>query len=239
MKYQLCSTCNLKISNANYQKHTARCKGEASYFLKKKHGMYIADPTRKKQIDWKAVQEFYDNNHSTADVCKEFKTNFKKISDASKAGDFIPRSRPETRRLLRKEKFKHSGESIAKIRNSMRLAVIEGRHKAPRPYGTKCIHYKHTSWLGNVEHLQGSWEKRVAEHLDLKQYTWCKPRTSFTYTWNNNLHEYFPDFYIEELDAYIEVKGYKQDRDVAKWSQFPHKLIIIDKTNLNNLDQVI
>lgn len=37
------------------------------------------------------------------------------------------------------------------------------------------------------------------------------------------------------LNAYIEVKGYQQDRDDAKWSQFKNELIIIDSAVINNL----
>ena len=34
-------------------------------------------------------------------------------------------------------------------------------------------------------------------------------------------------------DPYVEVKGYETDRDKAKWNQFPKKLLIIKKNEIN------
>lgn len=66
-------------------------------------------------------------------------------------------------------------------------------------------------------------------------YQWCKEKyhvirneEAFPYFWRGE-RSYFPDFFIEELNLYVEVKGYKTDRDEAKWSQFPHRLKVVDK----------
>lgn len=89
-----------------------------------------------------------------------------------------------------------------------------------------------------IEHdgikFQGQWE------LDF--YKWAKeqglapkrPDTGFPYNWNGQ-RTYFPDFYIDKLDAYIEVKGYETDRDRAKWSQFPKRLVIIKEQQIKEI----
>lgn len=46
---------------------------------------------------------------------------------------------------------------------------------------------------------------------------------------------YFPDFYLPNLDLYIEVKGYERERDLAKWSQFPEKLIVLKKQEIEEI----
>jgi hypothetical protein len=82
--------------------------------------------------------------------------------------------------------------------------------------------------------FQGNWE--------LEFYKWAKannltPRRvieGFKYSWKGE-RTYFPDFYIESKDLYIEVKGYKTDRDAAKWKQFPKKLLIVDKTAIDKI----
>ena len=82
--------------------------------------------------------------------------------------------------------------------------------------------------------LQGQWE------VDF--YLWAKeaglnpkrPDTAFRYEWNGE-HWYYPDFYIESLDLYVEVKGYEIERDRAKWRDFPKKLIIIKKAEINQI----
>jgi hypothetical protein len=84
--------------------------------------------------------------------------------------------------------------------------------------------------------LQGQWE------VDF--YNWAKnqglepkrPAESFTYEWNGT-RSYFPDFYIESLDMYVEVKGYETDRDRAKWLTFPKKLRIIKEEEIKQIRQ--
>ncbi len=59
---------------------------------------------------------------------------------------------------------------------------------------------------------------------------------NFQYYWNESYHRYFPDFKLIDYDnVFIEVKGYERDRDKAKWEQFPHKLIIIKKEEIEKL----
>lgn len=82
--------------------------------------------------------------------------------------------------------------------------------------------------------FQGQWE------LDF--YRWAKdqdldpkrPNRSFRYVWNGE-RWYHPDFYLPKLDTYVEVKGYETDRDRAKWSQFPKRLIIIKAQQIKEI----
>lgn len=82
--------------------------------------------------------------------------------------------------------------------------------------------------------LQGKWE------LDF--YIWCEQHQiecircteSFDYVWNGN-RKYFPDFYLPLIDSYVEVKGYKTERDIAKWEQFPKKLLIVQEQEMRDI----
>ena len=69
--------------------------------------------------------------------------------------------------------------------------------------------------------LHCAWELEFAKFLDAKgiNYTRCKER--FPYLFDNKTHYYTPDFYIVDYDIFIEIKGYKTEKDVCKWSQFP------------------
>jgi len=86
--------------------------------------------------------------------------------------------------------------------------------------------------------FQGQWE------LDF--YKWAKeqgldpqrPNTGFPYHWNGD-RTYFPDFYIHSMNAYVEVKGYETDRDRAKWSQFPKRLIIIKAQQIKEIRNAV
>lgn len=82
--------------------------------------------------------------------------------------------------------------------------------------------------------FQGSWE--------LEFYKWAKAANlnptrcteGFSYSWQGK-RTYYPDFYIESKDLYVEVKGYKTDRDDAKWAQFPKKLLVVDRKAIDNI----
>ena len=53
--------------------------------------------------------------------------------------------------------------------------------------------------------------------------------------WKGKFHLYFPDFFLIDKNEYVEVKGYKTDRDEAKWSQVSN-LVVIEKEDLRRLD---
>ncbi len=53
----------------------------------------------------------------------------------------------------------------------------------------------------------------------------------FPYKYNDKNYSYTPDF-IAEDGSYIEIKGFETEKDHAKWSQFPHKLTVLRKTDL-------
>lgn len=82
--------------------------------------------------------------------------------------------------------------------------------------------------------FQGQWE------LDF--YMWCetnsisviRPTKWFDYKWNGN-RKYNPDFYLPDLDVYVEVKGYETDRDQAKWNHFPDSLCIIKSVEIESI----
>ena len=82
--------------------------------------------------------------------------------------------------------------------------------------------------------LQGQWE------VDF--YNWAKnaglnpqrPTKAFKYVWNGE-RWYHPDFYIESLDTYVEVKGYETERDRAKWLHFKERLVIIREQQIQQI----
>ena len=82
--------------------------------------------------------------------------------------------------------------------------------------------------------FQGRWELDFYKWAKEKELNPVRPKSGFTYIWNGE-RTYFPDFYIESLDLYVEVKGYETDRDRSKWSQFPKKLCIIKETEIKKI----
>ena len=96
----------------------------------------------------------------------------------------------------------------------------------------------HTSLAKNMHYnyngidLHGTWELKFAQYLDLNNIKWIRPREKFKYFYDNKERYYTPDFYLIDLDVYIEIKGFKTKKDEAKWVQFPKKLKILFKNDL-------
>lgn len=215
-----------------------------SWFVRKANGLTVYNRCNKKVFiedqDWKTIQAMYDAGASTTEIGVKYGLSPTHISTAAKMNLFKPRSRNESR-LLRLQKGlteqpRHTEESRNNISKAMRKAVLEGRHQYTRPYGTKMTIYKmNNNTCGRLENLHCGWEKQVAEYMSLNNIKWCKPTQSFTYTFNDVKHEYFPDFFLPDYNAFIEVKGWKTDKDACKWEHFPHQLLVIDRKSINNL----
>ncbi len=87
---------------------------------------------------------------------------------------------------------------------------------------------------GNLTKVNGSWELLVANYLNDNNIKWInKIKEIFIYPFNGKERRYYPDFYLPELDKYIEVKGYERERDRIKWSYFTKDLIIIKLNEIN------
>lgn len=128
---------------------------------------------------------------------------------------------------IAQNKLKWSNPEIkAKHRQSMRRAVLEN----PESYNSSNRGRTKQTVIDGIK-LQGQWE------VDF--YKWAKeqgldpkrPNEAFKYTWNGE-RWYYPDFYIESLNTYVEVKGYETDRDRAKWAAFPKRLRVIKKEDI-------
>jgi hypothetical protein len=86
--------------------------------------------------------------------------------------------------------------------------------------------------------MDSSYEFVVAEYLDSKKYAWTKNTKGFPYRKIEDGIErdanYVPDFYIKDLDLWVETKGYFVENDQRKLDAFPHKIKLITKKTIYN-----
>lgn len=129
---------------------------------------------------------------------------------------------------------KHSEESKQKISASMKKVVKE----RPESYSASNVNgrVKKAEYNGNI--FDSSWEVVVAKFLDDNNILWERPQNGFEYIWENDMHLYYPDFYIPSMDLYIEVKGYKRDRDEYKWKSLDN-LVVIKQKEINAINKGI
>ena len=128
-------------------------------------------------------------------------------------------------------------------REKQSIAMIKATIDYPESYSannvcgrTKLI--EAVDSFGNNTKLNGSWEKIVADYLNINNIQWTnKIKEKLIYNWQNKDRIYYPDFYLPDYDMYIEVKGYQRDRDIQKWNIVKDRLIIIKQKEINLIKQ--
>ena len=97
----------------------------------------------------------------------------------------------------------------------------------------KHIHYEY-----NGVDLHGSWEVAYAQFLDKNGVKWVRNKDHFEYFFDGKIRRYTPDFYLPDTDEYIEIKGFKTEKDEAKWAYFPKNktLRILMRCDLKELN---
>ena len=220
-----CQYCNkLTKSTISKQQHEIRCKSNpfclSMDYLKGNssvNGKMGIDPT-----PCRFCSKLYNNKIALSNHVTRCADNPDRVIQT-----FTPAGRE--RAIAKNKAFRHSAETKKKLSESMKRAV----DRNPEAYSSANRGRTKQIVVDGIK-LQGQWE------VDF--YLWAKdqglnpvrPTESFTYDWNGT-RTYFPDFYIESLELYVEVKGYETDRDRAKWLQFPEKLCIIKETEIKKI----
>lgn len=185
-----------------------------------------------KKYDWNEIQNKYNLGYSQNQLCDEFGMSTRTIYLAIKRGEFTPRSISDGVKIhLRnnprsKETLRKIGLAVAKTVNKK---VEQGL------WHTSLAKRMHKKYKGVNFH--GNWELAYAKYLDKNKIKWIRTTDSFEYTFEGKKRRYTPDFYLPGSDEYIEIKGYKTAKDIAKWSQFPkhRKLTILMEDDLNKI----
>lgn len=96
----------------------------------------------------------------------------------------------------------------------------------------------HIEINGNLIWLDSSYEYRFVSLLNKLGIHWIKNHKKFPYQYADSTFMYIPDFYIPDLNLWIEIKGWIKDKDLAKWKNFPHRLIVIKLKELVRLEKI-
>ena len=154
-----------------------------------------------------------------------------------------PMSEESKKRISEKHKVIQKTIWTAELRKKHSEKMKQVVNENPESYSSKnvCGRVKTIPTVdsfGIETHCLGKWELAVVNFLNKKNIKWSnKIDKIFNYEWNGGVHRYFPDFYLTDYDAYIEVKGYERGRDRAKWNQFKEKLIIIKKKEIQQIKE--
>lgn len=101
------------------------------------------------------------------------------------------------------------------------------------PKAGRCKKYQYESPIAGVVSLDGTWEVETAKILDALGVVWTRNIKRFKYIHlNGKESHYTPDFWVEDWNSYLEVKGYETPLDRCKWEQFKNNLIIWRKEDI-------
>lgn len=156
-----------------------------------------------------------------------------------------PRNKPSWNAGLTKDSNEIVRESSLKISKSMMgksFITDEGRKALSKAVsenlksryasgwlsgGGRCRKIQYDSPVAGTVFLDGTWEEKVAIYLDSLGVKWKRNTKRFEYVHPNGKNAtYCPDFWVEDWECFIEVKGYETEVDRAKWKCFPHRLEI-------------
>jgi hypothetical protein len=139
----------------------------------------------------------------------------KKVSDTHKArgtlvGDKNPMKNEISRNKTsvgRKKFFAENPDEREKISLGLKKAWSDGRFEGVQV--GRCKWYSHTKPSGETVRLQGKWEVVFAQYLDKSGIPYeAHPKKKLKYTGSDGgSHTYFPDFYLPDQDAFVDVKG--------------------------------
>jgi hypothetical protein len=147
----------------------------------------------KKIIDWTLIQAAIDSGMSYREVDKKYSVTQRSIANAKKRGIINTRNRSEATKLAFK-KFgpkKLSPEARENLSKRMSENNPGGRSKWYEVEGIK---------------VQGKWEKAFIEFCIQKNIK-CNRGKRIAYLMEGKVRSYTPDFYLPDLNLYVEIKG--------------------------------
>lgn len=119
-------------------------------------------------------------------------------------------------------------ERRLEISSYMKKAIKEH----PESYSTHNIigrvkNYKIMMNNKNVTNVKGTWELLFATYLNNNEIYWTNKIKPIPYCWKGKWHLYFPDFYLIDSNIYVEIKGFKTDRDLCKWAEIKNIIVLM------------
>lgn len=107
----------------------------------------------------------------------------------------------------------HSDETKIKISLAMQNAVLSNPESYAGGYNRGRVK---SIVCSNGFRVLGNWERQFVEFCVSNDVKIEQPNTGFPYMWNGP-RVYFPDFYLPEIDKWVEIKGLETERDRVKW----------------------
>lgn len=188
------------------------------------------------KYNWNIIQAEYNSGLSLRDLIKKHGMSSKTLTVAVRKGNLNTRSKSEAAAL---DATKHPLVHTEKFKEQRRVDIIKRYESGWMPKSGRCKKFQYVSPIAGEVLLDGTWELAVAKWLDKQEYKWKRNTKRFQYiNLKGKISHYTPDFFVEELGGYLEIKGYETALDRCKWSQFTDPLVVWKKRELKNIGVV-
>lgn len=203
-----CIVCNTRIDYGKRINKTCseKCRVE---FMKDKRGEQKPESRLKISTTLKA---FYKTEEGKA--IREYTNSFSRgrkhtPEEIDKIKNFLGNYWTQERRdaASRRTRGKPSGVSAKGLESISKKASARGG-------GGRCKWFKVAG-----QSVQGTWERNLALLFELLEIKWEKPKTNrytFSYEMDGKTRSYTPDFFLPELDLFVETKGFWWGNDKEK-----------------------
>ena len=250
MKSTLCEKCNRSISNNNFRMHSNRCDGsipkEKLILDTDNLNCSFCDKLCKSlnsrtqhQVRCKLNPDKIDMSYLKLTNSRKHNPNGKYRNQWSKAKDLgLVHIESEETKAKRAKSLKESAKIYWEDpanREKQSLAMKKAVQKYPESYREGINRGKVKTYYIDGFTLHGKWEVAFYNLCKSRNIKIIKNEKGFPYNWNGSEHTYYPDFFLEEYNLYIEVKGYETERDTAKWTQFPKKLFVLKAKDIKEI----
>lgn len=126
-----------------------------------------------------------------------------------------------------------SDEQKFEFSEKLRNIINERYENGWSPKAGRCKKIEYNSPIAGIVKLDGTWELETAKILDALEVRWKRNTQRFKYiNLDGKESHYTPDFWIEDWDTFLEVKGYETPLDRCKWEQFTNNLIVWRKEDI-------
>lgn len=186
---------------------------------------------KRKEINWSHIQKDIDLGMTWKEIRISYGLCSATIAKARKNGMVKFRDSSAAQTLAWKV-----GKQDPAVFRTLEHRKIMSKLGGYRPRAGRCKKFLYLKKDGTKVWLQGTWEVKLADFLESKNLNWDKNRVGYKYSFEEKDHLYFPDFWLKDLDVYVEVKGYETEKDKSKWNQFPFQLFVVRKQEIQNLD---
>lgn len=215
MKKEICQKCGNEFSlkGGNYKKHIASCDG--SYKRPSERGVCVHCNERfdlsDKPHGWMANHSRWcdknpkkDQYNKASKSCPQLQTpdSRKKAAEAIRKAHAEGKYEGSANKGLQTRRANGKDRHTEETKQLLRELALSSNHRRVLRSTRKYIKKDGTEVL-----LDSSWEEALAKRLDELDIRWSRPSPIKWVDDNGKSHNYFPDFYLNEYDLYLDPKN--------------------------------